>query len=221
MPMPAPEILTSALAEFIKQYKKKTHLTDEQLVKELVLDPLPVLLHGAFSGLDTEAKLLERERWRQLDKALTNQIGRFHEQILASIQGWHKPAHGFDLRHDGQKIIVEVKNKYNTMNAASTGKTYTSCEEFVKANPGWTVYLARIILKKPGRIDKPWEVSGRKPNDRIRLIDGATLYDMVTGEKNALRKVYQQLPGLLTQSGFPVSPEVEAWFTRPYRNIDP
>ena len=131
-----------------------------------------------------------------MDKAFTNQIGVFHEKILSSVEGWHKPSGGFDLANSSRKIIVEIKNKHNTMNSSSASDTYEKCYRYHRTNREWTVYLAYVVPKR-GIIDAPWVTSGRAPNDKIRVIDGATLYDMVTQEDNSLRKIYLKIIGLL------------------------
>lgn len=204
--------------KFIRISEKKAKISEKALISDLILDPLWILLHGAFSDLNSREELLKKERWRQLDKGFSNRIGAFHETILASVTGWHKPEGGFDLRNDQKKIIVEIKNKHNTMNSASAEKTYENCLQFYRSNRDWKVYLAHIIPRS-GRTDKPWKISAREENENIRLIDGATLYEIVTEDKDALMKIYDRLPRLLKKSQLSLSPEVEQWFTQHYKNV--
>ena len=48
-------------------------------------------------------------------------------------------------------------------------------------------------------------ISGRTPNDNIRVIDGASLYEMVTEEKEALRKIYLKIIDQLEQLNLEIS----------------
>lgn len=195
--MPPDQNLFEAIALLNTAYKKNlTKFKTFDDLSDTVQDPMSIFVHTVFSGINNRDEWFTLEKMRRIDKALANQIGLFHEKILSSVPGWHKPTGGFDLANHNKKIIVEIKNKHNTMNASSTADTYEKCYRYYQSNRAWTVYVAQIIPKN-GRVDKPWIVSGRTPNDSIRVVDGATLYDMVTQEKNALREVYIKIIALL------------------------
>ena len=91
------------------------------------------------------------------------------------------------------------------MNSSSASNTYERCYQYYRANREWAIYLAQII-PKAGIINKPWTISGRTPNDNIRVIDGASLYEMVTEEKDALRKIYLKIINQLEQLNLEISP---------------
>ncbi len=177
------KLLSDTYTKNEKKFRTVSNLSDT------VTDPMTIFVHAVFSGVKTDDEWFKLEKIRRMDKAFTNQIGLFHEKILSSIDGWRKPKGGFDLECIERKIIVEIKNKHNTMNSSSANDTYEKCHRFYKSNRDWTVYLAQIIPKN-GRIDTPWCISGRSQNEQIRLIDGATLYDMVTNETDALKSIY-------------------------------
>ncbi len=218
MPLPDATAIENALHNFVRIYLKSQSKTDEKALSDLSLDPIPVLLHCSLTGLETKQDLLKAEKWRRLDKAFSNAIGKFHEEVLCSVSGWYKPKTGFDLRNDQEKIIVEMKNKHNTMNSSSAKDTHEKCARFIQSNPDWQVYLATIVPKK-GRVSKPWVIAGRTPHPRISLIDGATLYAMVCGVDDALKQVYSLLPEMMARKNYPLSEEGHDWFQNLYENL--
>ena len=218
MPLPDTATIKNALHNFVDIYEKYQGKADETTLSDLSLDPIPVLLHCSLTGLESKQELLKAEKWRRLDKAFANAIGTFHEEILCSVDGWYKPKTGFDLRNDKQKIIVEIKNKHNTMNSSSAKDTHEKCTRYIQSNPDWQVYLATVVPKK-GRVSKPWVIAGRTSNSKIHLIDGATLYDMVCDEDNALEQIYALLPDIMAKLNHPLSKEGEDWFHSLYKNL--
>lgn len=202
MALPTQAVVTDALKHLDKTYSKNAEkFNNLKALSDNVIDPLSACLHIAFGdGIDSEA-WLRMETSRRIDKALSNGIGVFHEQVLSSIEGWEKPKTGFDLRNEDKKIIIEIKNKHNTTNSSAEKEIFGKCEHFVKSSPDWKAYLAQIIPKGGGVVNRRWKVSGRTENPNIYQIDGKTLYDMVTDEKNALEKVYMMFPEALSEMG--------------------
>ncbi len=47
-------------------------------------------------------------------------IGRFHQGVLGGVHGFKNHDAGYDIENKQRKIIAEIKNKYNTMNAPKT-----------------------------------------------------------------------------------------------------
>lgn len=63
----------------------------------------------------------------------------------------------------------------------------------------YTGYYVEIIPKNKKRYDKPFTPSDniglkRQKNDRIRIIDGYSFYEIASGKKDALLSLYQVLP---------------------------
>ena len=67
-------------------------------------------------------------------------------------------------------------------------------EKALADHPKATVYWAYIISKNNDSGEKIWEKKGRKTNDKIRRIWGAKVYELVTNDKNALKKTWEALP---------------------------
>ncbi len=170
-----------------------------------VIDPFSILWEmSAFdSNFDT---WYEREIARQAQKTLSNHIGMFHQNFLGSITSWEDLGVGnmVDLVNHEKKIIAEVKNKHNTVTGAKLVDVYKELESLVMPNgqvyKGYTAYYVEIVPKKPVRADTMFTPSDKKtstrcsPNEKIRKIDGASFYALVTGVEDALEQVFKALP---------------------------
>ncbi len=54
-----------------------------------VIDSFSAIFDGSVQGFSLE-DWLQKERSRQIQKTVQNQIGEFHENILSSVPGWKK-----------------------------------------------------------------------------------------------------------------------------------
>jgi len=173
-----------------------------------VVDPFAALFE--ISGFEINySEWVISERARQSQKTLQNSIGVFHQVILGSCAGWQNMGIGnsIDLLNQGKKIIAEVKNKHNTITGGQLSVYYEHLENLVMPNAsvykGYTVYYVAIIPKKPVRFDIEFTPSDRQTsskkskNGQIRHIDGASFYELVTGEQNALEELYDVLPSVI------------------------
>lgn len=109
-----------------------------------------------------------------------------------------------DLRKLDDTIIAEVKNKYNTISGGKLKDMYFELDGMVSPKVskyhGSRAYFVNIIPKRPGRFDLPFtppdKATGGKCtlNENIRMIDGASFYEVVTGRPNALQELQNVLP---------------------------
>lgn len=148
------------------------------------------------------------EKNRQIQKTLQNSVGEFHQQILGSVPGWENLQTGsvVDIRNKKRKIIAEVKNKFNTTKGNHKKEIYDDLlAETTTRHKGYVSYYVETIPNKRAKYDKPFmppdnvKKSRRPENNKIRIIDGYSFYEMVTGEKNALRSLYNVLPVVIGQ----------------------
>ena len=136
---------------------------------------------------------------------MQNTIGYFHERIIGSLDNWEQLSQGgYDVENQSSKIISELKNKHNTMNSSVSEAVYTKMAEFLDTNKkGYTAYVVTVIPKSPNRFNKNFcpSVRGiRLPSrDDIRIVDGATFYEVATGDADALKKLYKSLPTAIKQ----------------------
>lgn len=170
-----------------------------------VIDPFAAMFEMAGFGM-TYDEWLKSEIARQAQKSLQNVVGEFHQDILGSCDGWQNMGRGkeVDLLNVEKRIIAEVKNKYNTVSGGRLSDQYYAMEKLVnfKLNKyfGYTYYFVNIIPKRPVRTNKEFTPSdktkGQKctPNSLIREIDGASFYELVTGDVHALHNLFRVLP---------------------------
>lgn len=173
-----------------------------------VIDPFAAMFEMAGFGMD-HAGWVNSELMRQAQKTLLNHIGGFHQNILGSVAGWQNMNTGsvMDIFSEKHKVIAEVKNKHNTLSGGKRSDQYSNLEKLVmqKASRyhGYTSYFVTIIPKSPERFDRPFtpsekETGARVPeNALIREIDGASFYQIVTGEKDALAQLFEVLPEVI------------------------
>lgn len=202
------EKLNEIVSHLLNTAKRAQQAAEEKLERN-VIDPFSTLFQMA--GFDmTHQTWTEVEKMRQAEKSLQNSIGLFHQTILGSFSGWEDLGTGsiVDLVNHEQKIIAEVKNKYNTVSGGRLSDIYHELENTVMPKTSryqdYTAYFVTIIPRKPERKNHPFTPSDRSKgsscpsNERIREIDGASFYDLASGLSGTLRKLYSALPGAIT-----------------------
>lgn len=170
-----------------------------------IVDPFSALFDSAISRISL-SEWRKREKSRQMQKTLQNAIGTFHQQVLGSIDGWEDLGIGeiVDLRSSNRKILAEIKNKWNTTKGNHKVRIYDDIKNLLKRSEyvGYTGYYVAILSKTC--LDIPFTPSDnekkckRPENTSIREIDGASFYALATGDKYALKKLYNILPYILT-----------------------
>lgn len=178
-----------------------------------VVDPFGSLFEMSAFGLARFDDWKEQELNRQAQKTLQNHIGNLHQDILGNVKGWQNlkvgSNAGSDLVCTDQKIVAEIKNKYNTLTGAKQVTLYREFDNLIspKASSyhGYTAYYVTIIPKSPIRFDKEFTPSDKEKgarcftNPKIRMIDGASFYALVTGVDNALEQFYKVLPQVIEE----------------------
>lgn len=175
-----------------------------------VIDPFSAMFEIAGFDLDYDT-WIKNETNRQAQKALQNHIGDFHQNILGYSKGWDNMKIGnvMDLISLNNNIIAEVKNKHNTVTKGKLADLYQSLHNKVMPKSskykGCTAYYVVIIPQKPNRYDIEFTPSNKEEghkcpsNPKIREIDGASFYHLVTGHKNALEELFDVLPDVILE----------------------
>jgi hypothetical protein len=155
-----------------------------------ITDPFAAALESALFELPTKNDWETLEVHRQKQKNLMNHIGLMHQELIGGLQGWKSYDAGSDkpdvvgLRGP-QKIIGEVKNKHNTMNARSSEATYDKLAEQL-ASPEYKGYVGVVIQvlgndHRPGRNWKPFAPgSSRRERNDIVVMSGKVFYAIAT-----------------------------------------
>jgi len=187
--------LFNHVKETVEKYRFKIDL--KKFNKNLI-DPIKLTFDSKVYGKSLE-DIIESEIIRQMDKSNTNHIGYFHQNIFKYIDSdWEVPEQGFDLINERQKIYVEMKNKHNTMNSSSSQKTYISMQNKILHGANIKCMLVEVIAKNSQNI--PWKISinGQAfEHENIRRVSIDKFYEIVTGERDAFKKLCQVLPKVL------------------------
>lgn len=110
-------------------------------------------------------------------------------------RGWSVPSEGFDVEHSDKHIFVELKNKHNTMNSASSQKTYMKMQSKLLEDDQATCYLVEVISKKSR--DDAWRITLDKKvcaHNKIRRMSIDRFYEMVFEDSEAFYKLCVALP---------------------------
>ncbi|HSX15404.1 MAG TPA: Eco47II family restriction endonuclease [Candidatus Saccharimonadales bacterium] len=194
-----------------------------------VIDPFSALVDAARQHIDIEA-WMEQEKSRQIQKAFSNALGDFHQDILGAMPGWENAGRGgsYDVKNEELQVIAEVKNKHNTMNARSAISVYDNLQKHLDYSESRVkkAYLAEIVPKKPKPYELPFAPSerGTKRPARPDIVktDGKSFYALASGDPDALRKLYDALPEVLGEilrvpaPGLSASPVFKELFDRAY-----
>jgi hypothetical protein len=187
------------------RYRRSINL--KEFNKNLI-DPIKLTFDSKIYN-QTMEETIKSECLRQIDKTNNNHIGYFHQYLFNYAgNGWKVPTNGkdggFDVVNDKLHIYVEMKNKHNTMNSASTSATYLKMlDRLMRSGSAETkCYLVEVIAKHSQ--DVVWNVTitnnGHKDkyqNPNIRRISIDKFYELVFGDKNAFFKLCQALPTIL------------------------
>lgn len=181
--------------ETVNKYRFKINL--KEFNKNLI-DPIKLTFDSKVYGQSLE-DITESESVRQIDKSNTNHIGYFHQNIFKYLGGnWEVPAAGYDVINDVDRIYVEMKNKHNTMNSASSRKTYMKMQDKLLRDDSATCYLVEVIAKKSQDISWKVNVDGESlSNKNIRRISIDKFYTLVTGVEFAFKALCEILPKVI------------------------
>jgi hypothetical protein len=179
----------------VEAYRREITLNE---FNENIIDPIKLTFDAKVYG-KTIRQAIADECFRQIDKSNTNRIGYFHQNIFKYAgNGWIVPKAGFDVENDELHIYVEMKNKHNTMNSASSQKTYMKMQGKLLDDDEATCYLVEVIAKRSQ--DTTWRISlDGKPREhkKIRRMSMDKFYALVFKDATAFYKLCNALPQII------------------------
>lgn len=102
---------------------------------------------------------------------------------------------GGDVVHT---LYIEMKNKHNTMNSASAGKTYIKMQSQLLNDDDCACLLVEAIAQKSQNIKWETTVDGKRvSHKRIRRVSLDQFYAIITGEVDAFYKMCMILPEVI------------------------
>lgn len=179
----------------VRSYRREITLLQ---FNENIVDPIKLTFDSKVYG-KTIRQAIEDECFRQIDKSNTNRIGYFHQNLFNFAKnGWVVPKEGFDVENNEKHIYVELKNKHNTMNSASSQKTYMKMQAKLLDDDQATCYLVEAISKRSK--DETWKITlDKRPraHNRIRRMSMDKFYELVFSDKLAFYKLCMALPHVI------------------------
>lgn len=179
----------------VLQYRRSISLNE---FNANIVDPIKLTFDAKVYGKTME-EVVADECFRQIDKSNTNKIGYFHQQLFNYAgMGWIVPDAGFDVENHELHIFVEMKNKHNTMNSASSQKTYMKMQNKLLEDDLAQCYLVEAISTRSK--DEPWVVSidGRQfQHSKIRRMSMDKFYGIVFNDSMGFFKLCNALPEII------------------------
>lgn len=197
----------------IEKYGAKLDSYDIKRFNDNIVDPIKLIFDKMVYHSSWE-EIVKNEIFRQRDKSNNNDIGYFHQKIFQYIAKCHVPPNGkeggWDVIYqdpDGiplstddcvHTIYVEMKNKHNTMNSSSAGKTYIKMQNQLLQDDDCACFLVEAIAKRSQDIKWETTVDKRKvSHKRIRRVSLDRFYALVTGQEDAFYQMCLVLPDVI------------------------
>lgn len=194
----------------IEKYGKKLESYDIKKFNKNIIDPIKLIFDKTVYRSSWN-EIISNEIFRQRDKSNNNDIGYFHQRIFQYIKNCHVPDNGkeggWDVIYENKdgiqlpggdivhRIYVEMKNKHNTMNSASSSKTYIKMQNQLVNDDDCACFLVEAIAQKSQNIK--WETTvdqNKVSHKRIRRVSIDNFYALVTGEDDAFYQICMVLP---------------------------
>ena len=210
------EDFTNHVKETIKQYDKKLESFDLKRFNKNLIDPIKLIFDKTVYH-STWDEIVSNEIFRQRDKSNNNDIGYFHQRIFQYVTNCRVPPNGEDggwdviyQNSDGiaipdagivHTVYVEMKNKHNTMNSASAGKTFIKMQNQLLQDDDCACFLVEAIAKRSQNIK--WETTVDKKKVGHKLIRRVSLdqfYALVTGQEDAFYQMCMVLPLIIEKA---------------------
>lgn len=193
----------------ILKYGEKLESFDLKRFNSNLVDPIKLIFDKSVYKTSWE-EIVNSEIFRQRDKSNNNDIGYFHQNIFSYFDGCEVPQEGWDVIYrnpdgivmpDGDVVhtlYVEMKNKHNTMNSASSAKTYIKMQSQLLDDDDCACMLVEAIAKYSQNVKWTTKVDGKSvQHKRIRRVSMDQFYAIVTGDENAFYKMCMALPEVI------------------------
>ena len=193
----------------ILKYGEKLESFDLKRFNSNLIDPIKLIFDKSVYKTSWE-EIVNNEIFRQRDKSNNNDIGYFHQNIFSYFDGCEVPQEGLYVIYrnpdgivmpDGDVVhtlYIEMKNKHNTMNSASSAKTYIKMQSQLLDDDDCACMLVEAIAKYSQNVKWTTKVDGKSvQHKRIRRVSMDQFYAIVTGDENAFYKMCMALPEVI------------------------
>ena len=210
------EDFTNHVKATIQKYGEKLEAFDLKRFNKNTIDPIKLIFDKMVYQLSWE-EIVSNEIFRQRDKSNNNDIGYFHQRIFQYIENCHVPSNGeeggWDVIYENvngikipdagsvHTVYVEMKNKHNTMNSASAGKTFIKMQNQLLNNDDCACFLVEAIAQRSQNIKWETTVDKKKVGHKlIRRVSIDQFYSFVTGQEDAFYKMCMVLPSVIDKA---------------------
>lgn len=114
--------LHEVVSNLLARVRKAKDEAAARMVKNVV-DPFSSLVLATITGMNDSDALIATQQMSSLSSAISNAVGDFHQEVPGHAPGFTNHDAGYDLECAGKKVIAEVKNKHNTMNAGKQARS--------------------------------------------------------------------------------------------------
>lgn len=194
----------------IEKYGEKLDSFDLKRFNKNIIDPIKLIFDKTVYRASWE-EIVSNEIFRQRDKSNNNDIGYFHQNMFQYIDKCHVPTNGteggWDVIFEDPEgieipdagtvhtVYVEMKNKHNTMNSASAGKTFIKMQNQLLNDDDCACFLVEAIAQRSQNIKWETTVDKKKVGHKlIRRVSMDQFYALVTGEEEAFFNMCMVLP---------------------------
>lgn len=193
----------NTVGDVIQTYRNNARDINLKTLNANKIDPIKMVMDTAIYGRGWNREI-EFEISRQRDKSNNNVIGLFHQKIFSHIKNCIVDSKGWDITYIPEKpyfinnnpitkICVELKNKHNTMNHASSERTFEKMWE--TANKNTACFLVEVISRTSH--NRTWKTTIDNVeyyNPHIRKVSIDNFYHIVTGQEDAFKQLCYALP---------------------------
>ena len=193
----------------ILKYGEKLESFDLKRFNSNLIDPIKLIFDKSVYKTSWE-EIVNNEIFRQRDKSNNNDIGYFHQNMFSYFNGCEVPQAGWDVIYRNPNgivmpegdivhtLYVEMKNKHNTMNSASSAKTYIKMQSQLLDDDDCACLLVEAIAKRSQNVKWTTKVDGKNVQHRhIRRVSMDQFYEIVTGDEDAFYKMCMVLPEVI------------------------
>lgn len=210
------EDFTRHVKATIEKYGEKLESYDLKRLNKNIIDPIKLIFDKTVYRASWD-EIVSNEIFRQRDKSNNNDIGYFHQRIFQYMDGCRVPdngdeggwdvifedSDGIEIPEAGSvhRVYVEMKNKHNTMNAASSGKTFIKMQHQLLNDDDCACFLVEAIAKRSQNVK--WETTvdrQRVGHKLIRRVSMDCFYALVTGQADAFYRMCMALPPVIERA---------------------
>ena len=207
---------TTHVKSTIEKYGEKLKSLALKRFYKNIIDPVKLIFDKTVYQASWE-EIVSNEIFRQRDKSNNNDIGYFHQRIFQYIDKCRVPDNGkeggWDVIFENpdsieipsagtvSRVYVEMKNKHNTMNSASAGKTFIKMQNQLLTDDDCACFLVEAIAQHSQNIK--WETTVDKHKVGHKLIRRVSLdkfYALVTGQEDAFYQMCMVLPDVIQKA---------------------